>query len=313
EVAFMMITTITVIMTAYYAEYNQRVQYKIQNELMAQQSDFSTLKSLLSQKDKALAIDGDRKLNILNIVSHTQTSLISHVVSYSQLMRMDEDTTLSPASQEYIQCIEEAGQTLDRQIKRLVKYARIYGGTENFFIRKTTLGTILKESIQGLPNGVEINRWLDIRFEDDLTDDTEIYVDVAMWITAIEELVKNAYDAVTTRKNKRNADDIQNGYQMSIDISCRLMDGHLQISVSDNGVGTDEKHIEEKISDFGTQGDYRNFGGTKIPLGLRFAKQIAEAHQGSFDYHCKEDGGFQVSLTAPILTPVANNELKEAS
>ena len=91
----------------------------------------------------------------------------------------------------------------------------------------------------------------------------------------------------------------------SVQISYWLADEHLQITVSDNGIGI-SKEMQKIIFEPFRQGDYgnhRNFEGNG--LGLSISKAYAEALNGSISLKSRINEGTTVVITIPAVERIA--------
>jgi signal transduction histidine kinase len=107
-------------------------------------------------------------------------------------------------------------------------------------------------------------------------------VDEVQLRRAIQNLISNAADAVE-------------GHTGCIRVMCRRNGTAIEIGVEDNGCGMSEEQIRHVSEPFYTTKKER--GGTG--LGLFIARQVAEAHGGTFRIQSQPGRGTTITLTFP--------------
>jgi two-component system osmolarity sensor histidine kinase EnvZ len=82
-------------------------------------------------------------------------------------------------------------------------------------------------------------------------------------------------------------------------IASKVTDGHVVISVFDNGPGIPESHVEKLLRPFERLDTARsNAGGSG--LGLAIADRIAKQHHGKLELINRPEGGLEARLSIPI-------------
>lgn len=111
-----------------------------------------------------------------------------------------------------------------------------------------------------------------------------VYIDEVQIQQILVNLVKNSMDAIRETGHSDGR----------VDIRVRRDDGHLLISVEDNGPGVPEALRQELFEPFFTTKD----GG--VGLGLSICRTIAAAHGGRIGYTTREEGGARFTLSLPL-------------
>ena len=111
-----------------------------------------------------------------------------------------------------------------------------------------------------------------------------LYVDEIQIQQVLVNLVKNSLDALT----HAGRDDGR------VDIALARMGAELQVSVSDDGPGIADEHIESLFDAFFTT---KPLG---VGLGLSICKSIAVAHGGRIRYSRPKTGGSRFTLSLPL-------------
>ncbi|MDD7795887.1 sensor histidine kinase [Clostridium sp. 'White wine YQ'] len=84
--------------------------------------------------------------------------------------------------------------------------------------------------------------------------------------------------------------------QGKIDISSKLEEGNVKITVSDNGIGIPKEEIENIFNRFYTVDKSRSKDKGGTGLGLSIAKWIVEMHQGDIEVESEEGIGTSISV-----------------
>lgn len=88
-----------------------------------------------------------------------------------------------------------------------------------------------------------------------------------------------------------------------IELSAKVENEHILITVADNGEGIPEDQIEELMQPFVRGNAARTIQGSG--LGLAIVKRIVDIHQGEIQIHNREQGGLEVIISLPIPKPAA--------
>ncbi|KHO16549.1 histidine kinase [Acinetobacter baumannii] len=88
-----------------------------------------------------------------------------------------------------------------------------------------------------------------------------------------------------------------------IELSAKVENEHILITVADNGEGIPEDQIEELMQPFVRGNSARTIQGSG--LGLAIVKRIVDIHQGEIQIHNREQGGLEVIISLPIPKPAA--------
>lgn len=105
-------------------------------------------------------------------------------------------------------------------------------------------------------------------------------VDPDLLITALENLIRNAYEAMP------------GGGQ--IEVAATHAGGNLEIRVRDDGIGMDARNQERAFDAFYTT------KATGSGLGLAFVKRFCEAHNGRAEIRSVEGQGTEMTLRLPV-------------
>ncbi len=103
----------------------------------------------------------------------------------------------------------------------------------------------------------------------------------------ILNLITNAFYAVNERKHLHH-----DGYEPTVSVSTKKIDGKIEISVKDNGNGIPQKILDKIFQPFFTTKPT----GQGTGLGLSLAYDIVKAHGGELKVETKEGKGSEFSI-----------------
>lgn len=86
-----------------------------------------------------------------------------------------------------------------------------------------------------------------------------------------------------------------------IELSASHVDEHILITVADHGEGIPPDQVEELMQPFVRGNSARTVQGSG--LGLAIVKRIVDIHQGKISICNREQGGLEVVISLPIVTP----------
>ncbi|HEE6446020.1 TPA: HAMP domain-containing protein [Acinetobacter baumannii] len=86
-----------------------------------------------------------------------------------------------------------------------------------------------------------------------------------------------------------------------IELSAKVENEHILITVADHGEGIPEDQIEELMQPFVRGNSARTIQGSG--LGLAIVKRIVDIHQGEIQIHNREQDGLEVIISLPIPKP----------
>lgn len=86
-----------------------------------------------------------------------------------------------------------------------------------------------------------------------------------------------------------------------IELSASHVDEHILITVADHGEGIPPDQVEELMQPFVRGNSARTVQGSG--LGLAIVKRIVDIHQGKISIRNREQGGLEVVISLPIVTP----------
>lgn len=182
----------------------------------------------------------------------------------------------------FLSIIEKHTNRLNNLINDLLSLSKIESRETPIERKKIKLLALIKKVVTSLEDRIrQKNHSLKIETEEGL----ELYADEALLDQAVTNLLDNAIKYTPSRGK--------------ICISSRDVEGHIELAVSDNGIGIPEQDLPRIFERFYRvdKARSREMGGTG--LGLAIVKHIMLAHGGSIKAESKLNQGSTFTLTFP--------------
>jgi signal transduction histidine kinase len=221
-----------------------------------------------------------------HIASHDMQEPLRKIMNFSELLRERYDQSMEQGGRDYLERMERASLHLYELINELLAYSRITTQARPFEpvdLNEVTQRVLndLELQIEGSGARIEVSELPCLE-----ADPTQMY-------QLLQNLVSNALKFQEA------------GCQPVIKISAQekfvnqdMLDGIFSISVSDNGIGFDEKYLDRIFQPFQRLHRINEYEGTGI--GLAICRKITERHGGSITANSKLGQGatFVVNLPA---------------
>jgi signal transduction histidine kinase len=235
---------------------------------------------ILADVTRLLRAD-EAKSGLISIVSHELRTPLTGVRMSLSLLASDKFAG-NPASQKrLITAAREEGERLHQIIDNLLNISRIESGRAQFQFTRMAPSEIVRNAIGPLaPAFAEKGLATTVDVADRLPMAT---VDPMAIGSALTNLLTNAMK-FTPAPGK-------------VTVAAHAENGALVFEVADTGPGIPAEYRDRIFEKF-----FRvpsNAGPTGAGLGLTIAREIAEAHGGTLDFHCPPAGGTVFELTIP--------------
>lgn len=234
------------------------------------QNAVNELDELNSTKDK-----------LFSIIAHDLRSPFSSILGFTELLVDKENILQHDESEKYLGLINSSAKNTLVLLDNLLNWAKSQTGQLIIIKEKIDIRSIIEETTDLLYSNSEIKN---ISMNISQAENIEIYADSNMLKAIFRNLISNAIKFTHS--------------QGSIDIQSSIEDNMLEISVSDNGVGMDEKICEhlfgKNLSTKGTEGE------SGSGLGLLICKEFIEKHGGQISVQSELGKGSKFTFTLPL-------------
>ncbi len=232
-------------------------------------------KDRIVRKNKQLRIANQELDRFVYSASHELRSPITSLMGLVRIAEMEEDPR---RLKEYLRLMERSLTRQDAYIQEIIDYSknkRLRVNTDTIHLER-----LVDEVIAQHRHAEEAT---DINFITELTVD-EVSTDHYRLKIILNNLLSNAIRFADPSKEKK-----------TIFVRSRLVDGHCEITVADNGVGIEEEYIDKVF------GMFFRIGTEGAGLGLYIAREAAKSLRGTLSVDSKIAVGSTFVLTVPIL------------
>jgi PAS domain S-box-containing protein len=255
---------------------SEELRKKLTRELKASERSLKVYAAKLERSNRDLD-------QFATIASHDLQAPLRKVIMFSDFIRASAGDRLPLECYDYIERIQKAVLKMQTLIMDLLALSRINRRGKPF--EPVNLGRILQdvlvdlESLRAQVNGtIRVGRVMTID-----ADDVQMH-------QVLQNLLDNAL--------KFHKPDVSP--EVEIEMS-PLDHQYCEITIRDNGIGFDEKHLDRIFEVFERLHGESQFGGTG--MGLAIVRKIVERHGGTVTAHSVPGQGATFVVTLPIHQP----------
>lgn len=255
----------------------------LRNTLLETNQELAARTRELQRSNARLETINTQKNRFLGMAAHDLRTPIGHVLYSADLLR-DEVANLSPEQAEALSVIDHAGKSMLRILNDLLDIANIEAGRFSLNLAPGDLAAGIRAVVQRLtPLATAKNMRLSCSLPADLP---ELAFDAVRMEQLLTNLISNAVKYAPPGTTVR--------------IAGACGDGHVAISVADQGVGVAMEDRERIFEPFG-RGQARPTGDEKsVGLGLCIARTIARGHGGDLVIDNQPGQGAVFLCTLPL-------------
>jgi signal transduction histidine kinase len=271
------------------------------SELKATQTQLiqSEKMASLGELTAGIAHEIQNPLNFVNNFSELNAELIEELEEVSKKEPRDfnneEDILKNIKKNE--QKINHHGKRADAIVKGMLEHSRTSSGVKKLTNINALADEYLRLAYHGLrAKDKSFNAMMNTSFDETIGDINIIPQDIGR---VLLNLYNNAFYAVNERKKQQeeNLPAGQAGYEPSVLVSTKKIDGKVEIKIKDNGDGIPQKIIDKIFQPFFTTKPT----GQGTGLGLSLSYDIIKAHGGEMQVESKEGEGTTFKIKISIL------------
>ncbi|WP_194852618.1 ATP-binding protein [Nonlabens antarcticus] len=266
-------------------EENEKLEEElaIANLAVSLQSELVIAKEKAEQNETQVRALNATKDKLFSIIAHDLRSPFHSIIGLSNLLAFSVKSEEKEEMQSYIEMLSTSAKSTLDLLDNLLEWAKSQTGLIKFNPVKVNLEPIIVEIFDILNPTAEIKR---ISLNYDQSVDIEIDADENMLKTVLRNLIYNAIKF--TNSNGR------------IDIYACNMEGFIEITVKDNGIGI-MKSVQDKLfnidNNISTRGTADEQGSG---LGLILCKEFINKHSGKIWIDSKEGKGSSFKFSLPF-------------
>ncbi|MFO7679155.1 MAG: GAF domain-containing protein [Chloroflexota bacterium] len=226
------------------------------------------------------------KNQFLANMSHELRTPLNSIIGFSRVILKGIDGPITPAQEEDLTSIYNNGQHLLNLINEILDMAKIEAGKMTLSFDKVNLGEAAKTTLANIRSLIK--------------PDVELISDIADGLPDIEaDPIRIRQILINLLSNAAKFTD--QGY-ISLKVN-RQDDDHLQISVTDTGLGIDQEDIDKLFRAFEQvdNSTTRTAGGTG--LGLPITLWLVKMHHGDLWLDTAAGKGSTFYISLPIVQP----------
>lgn len=238
----------------------------------------------LEIKNSELSELNTLKTEYISIASHDLRTPISQIMGLSQLLIRDRKNPPSEKQQKLIGKILESAEFQLSLVSDILDITKVETGHMKLELELTDINSLIKRSVKSLEEltqskGIQVN-------VHELKEHRLVKIDSLKILQVINNLIGNAVK-FTYEGGK-------------IDVSVKIENEWLVITVKDTGVGIKKEELEKIFDKFGKNRKKGTMGEKGTGLGLSICKKLIELHKGEIGVKSE----YGVGSTFYFKTPV---------
>jgi len=246
----------------------------------------------LGELTAGIAHEIQNPLNFVNNFSDMNKELLEEMKDEIDKDNLDEVKSIANDVIDNEEKINHHGKRADAIVKGMLQHSRSNSGVKE----ATDINALCEEYLRLAYHGLRakdksFNATMKTDFDESIGNIHIIPQDIGR---VVLNLINNAFYAVDEKK-KQN----QNGYEPTVSVSTKKVNGKVEIKVKDNGNGIPEKVLDKIFQPFFTTKPT----GQGTGLGLSLSYDIVKAHGGELKVKTREGEGteFVIQLSGQSL------------
>jgi len=276
---------------------NNRHKQKANKILEKALSDLRSTQSQLIQSEKmaslgemtaGIAHEIQNPLNFVNNFSEVNKEMLTEMREEIEKKNFDDVSFIAKDVEENEEKIIFHGKRADAIVKSMLQHSRSSNNKKEPTDINALADEYLRLSYHGLrAKDKSFEATMKTDFEESIGDINIVPQDIGR---VILNLINNAFYAVDEKK-KLNP----NGYEPTVSISTKKLNGKVEVKVKDNGNGIPQKVLDKIFQPFFTTKPT----GQGTGLGLSLSYDIIKAHGGEIKVETKEGEGTEFIIALP--------------
>lgn len=245
------------------------------------QSGAAIEREILNQTaNKASFLEESDKLykTLFDSISHEMKTPIATIMGATSFLLQNESNNNFKIHQQLYSEINTATIRLNRLVENLLDMARLESGRLVPNLTQCDIYDLFNSALNNF-EGETLTHDITVEVQEDFPF---IHLDFTLMEQALKNILQNAI--------------FYTGLNSKIDLNASFDNNFIYITISDNGKGITEKHLEHIFDKF-YRIDNKISGGTG--LGLSIAKGIVEVHKGTITASNRITGGLKFEIRIP--------------
>jgi len=240
--------------------------------------------------DISTALEASRlKDEFVGLISHELRTPLTSILGYLELLRDDDDSSLTAEQQQYLEVVERNAHRLLRLVGDLLFTAQVESGKLSLMAAPVELADIVTTAVQSAGPAADA-AGITVRV---VLPDVNPMVsgDAVRLGQAVDNLLSNAIKFTP-----------ENG---TVTVGLAVVDDEAVITVTDTGIGIPEEELDQLFARFFRASTATRNAVPGVGLGLTITRAIVVAHQGVMEVESEEGVGTTFRMRLPLLPVVA--------
>ncbi len=249
-----------------------------QDEVLARVTTHLTIQ----RQKKELAEVNATKDKFISIISHDMRGIFTPIAGSSDLMRRMLSKSDDERLKKFSNRLSTSVRNALKLFENLLEWSMLQQGNISFVPSTVSLTQLVDETMDLLQ---EHQKSKNIQFVNEIIDDVQVRGDVNMIKTVVRNLVSNALKFTPS--------------DGTITMTSRKIDGFIDVSVSDNGIGMSSDKLEKLFVLQETKSNPGTDGEKGTGLGLILCKEFVEKNGGTIWVNSCVNQGTTFGFTLP--------------
>jgi len=277
---------------------NNQLQKRAKNKIEKAYKELKTTQAQLIQSEKmaslgeltaGIAHEIQNPLNFVNNFSEVNEELLKELKTEAGKGNLEEIKAIANDISFNSEKITHHGKRADAIVKGMLQHSRTSTGQKEPTDLNALADEYLRLSYHGLrAKDKSFNATMKTDFDNSIGKINIIPQDIGR---VVLNLINNAFYVVDEKKKQ-----LQDGYDPTISVSTKKINGKVEIRVADNGNGIPQKVLDKTFQPFFTTKPT----GQGTGLGLSLSYDIVKAHGGELKVETKEGEGSQFIIQLNI-------------
>jgi two-component system, NtrC family, sensor kinase len=278
---------------------NNRQKQKANHKLEKTLAELQSTQAQLIQSEKmaslgeltaGIAHEIQNPLNFVNNFSDVSTELVDEMNSEIIKGNLEDAKQIAQDLKQNLEKINHHGKRAGDIVKGMLQHSRSSNGVKEPTDINALCDEYLRLSYHGLrAKDKSFNATMKTDFDASIGNINMIPQDIGR---VVLNLINNAF-YVVDEKRKSGSE----GYEPTVSVSTKKVNGKVEIKVSDNGNGIPQKVLDKIFQPFFTTKPT----GQGTGLGLSLSYDIVKAHGGELKVETKEGEGSEFIIQLPIV------------
>ena len=278
---------------------NNRQKQKANKVLESTLNNLKSTQSQLIQSEKmaslgeltaGIAHEIQNPLNFVNNFSEVSKELLDEMKTELDNGNTSEAKGIADDVIQNLEKINHHGKRADAIVKGMLQHSQTSSGTKEPTDINALADEYLRLSYHGLNAKDKLfNASLKTNFDETIGKINIIPQDIGR---VILNLINNAFYAVNEKSKQQ-----KEGYEPTVSVSTKKINGKVEIKVADNGNGIPQKIADKIFQPFFTTKPT----GQGTGLGLSLSYDIVKAHGGELKVETKEGEGSEFIIQLPVV------------